>query len=182
MPDAKIEVKKKAAPAPTAMTEAWRASVPESWRSLRTEMDQLFDRFAGALGMPSLRRMFDIDVPWRFETAFNFSMPAVDMNEDEKSYKISAELPGMDEKDIEVVLSGDTLTIKGEKSQEREDKGKNHFLAERCYGAFQRSFLLPEGVDRDKIDAKFTKGVLTVALPKSAEALKAKKKIEVKAA
>jgi HSP20 family protein len=86
----------------------------------------------------------------------------------------------MEEKDIDVSLSGDTLTIKGEKRQEREEKGDNRYLSERSYGAFQRSFSLPENVDREKIAAAFAKGVLTVTLPKSAKA--APKKIEVKTA
>ncbi|MHC2791871.1 HSP20 family molecular chaperone IbpA [Mesorhizobium jarvisii] len=75
-----------------------------------------------------------------------------------------------------------TLTIKGEKQEEKEEKDKDYYLSERRYGSFQRSFQLPDGVDADKIDASFTKGVLTVKLPKTAEAQKAEKKITVKAA
>ncbi|TIX36045.1 MAG: Hsp20 family protein, partial [Mesorhizobium sp.] len=74
------------------------------------------------------------------------------------------------------------LTIKGEKKEEKEEKDNDYYLSERRYGSFQRSFQLPEGVDADKIDATFAKGVLTVKLPKTAEAQKAEKKITVKAA
>ena len=74
------------------------------------------------------------------------------------------------------------LTIKGEKNEVKEDKQKDYYQSERRYGSFQRSFQLPEGVDADKIDANFAKGVLTVKLPKTAEAKKAEKKITVKAA
>ena len=78
-------------------------------------------------------------------------------------------------------MSGDMVTLKGEKRQEKEDKTENYYISERSYGAFQRSFYIPDGVDRDKIAAQFSKGVLTLTLPKSAEAQKASKKIEVKA-
>lgn len=172
MVDTPVEVKK----APPA-----RTAVPDVWQSFRTEMDRLFDRFGGG-GLPSLRRMFDFEPSWRLEpTGFGITVPAVDVTEDEKAYKISAELPGMSEKDIEVAISGDMLTLKGEKRQEREEKEKNRYLSERSYGAFQRAFTLPDGVERDKISAEFSKGVLTLTLPKTPEAQKQQKKIEVKA-
>ncbi len=104
------------------------------------------------------------------------------MSEDEKAYKISAELPGIDAKDIDVSVSGDTLVLKGEKRQEKEEKDKNYHFSERAYGSFQRSFQLPPSVDRDKVAADFSKGVLTITLPKTAEAQKPQKKIEVKSA
>jgi HSP20 family protein len=73
------------------------------------------------------------------------------------------------------------LVLKGEKRQEREEKEKNRYLSERSYGAFQRSFALPDGIGRDKIAAEFSKGVLTLTLPKTPDARKQQKKIEVKA-
>ncbi len=82
--------------------------------------------------------------------------------------------------DIEVALAGDTLTIKGEKRPEKEEKNKDYRLTERSYGEFRRSFVLPENVDGGKIDATFANGVLTITVPKNAKA--APKKIEVKAA
>ena len=165
MADVPVEVKK----APPAQT-----NVPDVWHSFRGEMDRLFDRF----GFPSLRRMFDIEPAWR--SSFSFSMPAIDMSEDEKAYKISAELPGIDAKDIDVSLSGDMLVLKGEKRQEKEEKDKNYHFSERAYGSFQRAFDLPVSVDRNKVAADFSKGVLTITLPKTAEAQKPVKKIEVK--
>ncbi len=155
---------------------------PDVWRSFRTEMDRLFDRFAGGWDMPSLRRMFDIEPTFRYESSFAVPSPAVDITEDDSAYKVTAELPGMSEKEIEVVASGDTLTLKGEKREEKEQKEKNFYLSERCYGSFQRSFYVPEGVDRDKIAADFSKGVLTITMPKSAKAVEQQKKIEVKSA
>ena len=137
-------------------------------------MDRLFDRF----GFPSLRRMFDIEPAWR--SSFSFSMPAIDMSEDEKAYKISAELPGIDAKDIDVSVSGDMLVLKSEKRQETEEKDKNYHFSDHAYGSLQRAFELPESVDRGKIAADFSKGVLTITLPKVAEAQKPVQKIEVK--
>lgn len=171
MGTAPVEVKKTPAPA-----------APDAWRSLRTEMDRLFDRFAGGFGLPSLSRMFDGAPGLRVESSFSVPSPAVDITEDETAYKVSAELPGMTEKDIEVSVVDGTLTIKGEKKQATEKKDENFYLSERAYGAFQRSFVLPDGVDAEKIGADFAKGVLTVTLPKLPEAKVEPKKIEVKAA
>ena len=171
MAEVPVEVKK----APPA-----RTALPDVWQSFRSEMDRLFDRFGSGFGFPSLRRMFDIEPAWR--SSFSFSTPAIDMSEDEKAYKISAELPGIDAKDIDVSLSGDMLVLRGEKRQEREekDKNKNYHFSERTYGSFQRAFDLPTTVDRNKIAADFSKGVLTITLPKTAEAQKPQKKIEIK--
>jgi HSP20 family protein len=170
MADTPVEVKRAAAPAPA------RREVPDAFRSFRSEMDRLFDRF----GFPSFRRMFDVEPSWGYESSFGIAVPAVDVTEDDNAYKISAELPGMSEKDIEVTVTDNVLVLKGEKRQEREQKEKNRYLSERSYGAFQRSFAIPDGIDRDKIGAEFSKGVLTLTLPKTAEAQKRQKKIEVK--
>ncbi len=170
-----VEVKK-AAPAPAP------ASAGDSWRSFRTEMDHLFDRFSGAFGMPSLRRMFDLAPAARSESTFSFATPSVDVAEDEKAFKITAELPGLEPKDVEISVTGDMLVLKGEKKEAKEQKEKNYYMSERTYGSFQRSFALPDGVDRDKIAADLAKGVLTITLPKTAEAQKPAQKIEVKSA
>jgi len=110
---------------------------------------------------------------------FSTPFPAVDINEDEKSFKVTAELPGMTDKDVEVSLSGNTLAIKGKKEEAKEQKDKGYYLSERSYGEFQRSFLLPEGIDPEKIEANVAKGVLTVTVPKTVQSVA--KKIEVKA-
>jgi HSP20 family protein len=137
MADVPVEVKK----APQTGT-----AVPEMWGSFRSDMDRLFDRFARGFGLPSLRSIADLEPPWR---SFIFSAPPIDMSEDDKAYKISAELPGLDAKDIEVSVSGDRLVLKGEKRQEQEQKNKNYHLSERTYGSFERSFELPVSVDRE---------------------------------
>ncbi len=164
MATTQVEVKKAA---------GGRNASVQPWRSLRAEMDRLFDHFAKGFG-PS---MFE---PFSDEGA-EIAVPAVDFAESDKAFTVTAELPGIEEKDIDVTVSGGMLTIKGEKKKETEEKDKNYYLSERSYGSFQRSFSLPEGIDQAKIAANFAKGVLTVTLPKSADALKPQK-IDVKAA
>jgi HSP20 family protein len=167
---------------PDEVKKTTPARTPDVLQSFRSEMDRLFDRFAGGFGLPAFRRMFDLEPAWRSESSFSFSAPAVDMTEDDQAYKITAELPGLEEKDLDVTVSGDMLTLKGEKSFEKDEKDKNRYMSERAYGSFQRSFALPDGIDRDKIAADLSKGVLTVTLPKTSEAQKQQKKIEVRTA
>jgi HSP20 family protein len=174
---ADIETK---APVKTEEKPAERTAVPVARRpfeSLRREVDRLFEDFdRGFWRFPS-HRLFDIEPFWgRGATA-----PAVDIVEREKDYQITAELPGMEEKDVELKIADDVMTIRGEKKQETEEKKKDYHLTERRYGAFQRSFALPVGVDADKIEASFKKGLLTVMLPKKPEAIKAERKVEIKA-
>lgn len=151
------------------------------FESLRREVDRLFDDFhpfglRGAL--PRGLSLFDRGgrrAQWPVA-------PAMDLVEKEKEYEITAELPGMDEKSVELKVSNNVLTIKGEKTEEKEEREKDYYLSERRFGSFERSFQLPEGIDTDKIDATFAKGVLTVKLPKTADAQKAEKTISVKSA
>jgi HSP20 family protein len=155
-------------------------SAPRAWepfRSLRQDMDRLFEEFERGLGWP--RSMFSIEPFWRRETS-RAAAPAVDVAETDKGYEITAELPGLAEKDLEVKLANGVLTIKGEKQEEKEEKRKDYYISERRYGAFERSFRLPRGVDTDKVEASFKNGVLKIMLPKTAEAQKAEKKIAVK--
>jgi HSP20 family protein len=160
-------------PVPIKQTIPSVTGTPEIWRSFRTEMDRLFDRFTSGLSI--------LPFPtFRSESSLSIPFPAVDITEDDKSFKLSAELPGMTEKDIEVTLSGNMLVIKGQKEQETEQKEKGYYLSERSYGEFQRSFILPDGVDAEKVEAGVAKGVLTVTVPKNAKV--AAKKIEVKSA
>jgi len=171
---ANVPIERKSAPAPVP------AHTPDVWRPFRREMDRLFDRFSG-FHLPTFRRWFDGEPTWTYESSFSFPSPAVDVTEGDKSYTVTAELPGLEEKDIEVTVANNQLTLKGEKSYEKDEKGKDRHVSERAYGSFQRTFTLPDGVDADKISAELAKGVLTVMLPKTAEAAK-QKKIEVKKA
>lgn len=111
---------------------------------------------------------------------FEMVVPAVDVTEDATAFVITAELPGMTEKDVEVSVSSGMLTLKGEKRQEKEEQEKDFYLTERAFGSFERSFSLPDGADAEKVSASFTNGVLTVTLPKKPGSTSATRKIEVK--
>lgn len=172
-----VETEKKAeADAPAPRQETWMP-----FDALRREVDHLFDEFrVGGWRLPFGR-------PPGFETSpvrgdlFRVA-PAMDLVEKNGGYEITAELPGMDEKNVEVKLSHDALTIRGEKKEEKQEERKDYHLSERRYGSFQRVFRVPEGIDSGKIEANFRNGVLTVRLPKSADAKANEKKIDVKAA
>lgn len=108
--------------------------------------------------------------------------PSTDITETDTSVDVSVELPGMTEKDVDISLSGNAMTIRGEKKIEHEEERKGIYMSERHYGSFYRTVPLPAGVDPDKAEAKFKNGVLTVSLPKTKEALANIKRIPVKAA
>lgn len=150
--------------------------------SLRRAVDRLFDEFDRDFWRSPFRRsVFEIEPLWRRELGWG-AAPLVDIVDKDKAYEVTAELPGIDEKNVEVKLVNGDLMIKGEKQEEKEEKKKDYYLHERHFGSFERCFHVPEGVDTDKIEASFKKGVLTVTLPKKPEAQKPEKKIEVKAA
>ena len=154
------------------------------WRQLANlrQIDRLFDDFGwGISRRPVGRTLFDVEPFWRGEVSWG-KAPAVDIVDKEKAYEITAELPGMDESNIDVNVSGDALTIRGEKRDEKEEKKKDYYLSERRYGSFRRSFGVPDGVDAEKIEASFKNGVLTVTLPKRPEAQKSEKKIAIRKA
>ncbi|MGO9943071.1 MAG: Hsp20/alpha crystallin family protein [Rhodoblastus sp.] len=149
--------------------------------TLRHEVDRLFENFLGpSRRFPFGRSPLDFELAWPRIGELAIA-PSVDIAAKDNEFEITAELPGLEEKDIEVSLANGALTIKGEKKEEKEEKGKDYYLSERRYGSFARSFAVPEGVDIDKIEETFSKGVLTIKMPKTAEAQKNEKKIEVKA-
>ena len=141
----------------------------QEWRpfeTLRTQVDRLFRDFeTGFLQSPLYR---DIDSFWRRDFGFPVT-PAIDVVEKDNAFELTAELPGLDAKNIELSLSDDVLTIKGEK---KEEKTKDRYVSERRYGSFRRSLQLPASVDPSKIEASYKSGVLSVKLPKSEEAKK----------
>ena len=118
----------------------------------------------------------------RFEGGLEAASPRTDIAESESEIEITLELPGIDENHIDVSLTDDVLTIAGEKNVAREEKSKDYCLTERSSGSFRRSISLPRGLDTGKARAEFKRGVLTVTLPKSAEAKDRVKRIAVKAA
>jgi HSP20 family protein len=135
-------------------------------------MDRLFDSFLGT--MPSLSGLRQ-----GFPLAQGLT-PSLDVKENEKELIVKAELPGIDEKDIDLTIHDGVLTLRGEKKGERSDDHENYHIMERSYGSFQRAIRLPETIDEDKVEARFDKGVLTVTLPKRPELVKAQKKIEIR--
>lgn len=111
-------------------------------------------------------------------------VPPMDIVETSKELTLTAELPGLDQKDVDVSVEDGVVTIRGEKSEERKEEQdeKKVYLYERTYGSFQRSFTVPASVDSSKITAEFEKGVLKVHMPKDGEAKPKGRKIEVKSA
>src|SRR4029453_9034518 len=159
-------------------------STLQAWppfEGLRQEVNRMFDDF-GWGSWPAFRRSLFTPEPVFSGGMTRKIMPAVDVFESEKSYEVTAELPGMDETNIEIKVANGVLTMKGEKQEQKEEKKKDYYLQERYYGSFERCSEIPETVDTDKIEATFKKGVLAVTLPKKAESQKPAKKVEVKAA
>ena len=136
--------------------------------SLQREVEDVFENFTR--GWPAFRST---------ELATDL-VPSTDVVETDKEIQITAELPGLEEKDVQVNFADNVLTIKGEKKAQKEEKDKNYRLVERSYGSFSRSIELPSDVDAGAIKASISKGILTVVIPKPAPAQV--KKIEVKSA
>jgi len=141
--------------------------------ALHDEMDRLFDDFY---------RTFEGWPLARFAPVTEGYTPQVDVSEDDEHVVVTAELPGMEEKEIDISVTGDLLTLKGEKREERETKDKDYVRTERTYGAFRRTVQLPCEVEDEGATATFKRGVLTVTLPKSERARREQHHIEVKAA
>jgi HSP20 family protein len=145
-----------------------RRAAADPFLSLQQEFDRLYNEF------------FD-SAPWNGGerlTAFN---PRVNVTERATEIEVTAELPGLEEKDLDISLARDVLTIKGEKKREHEEKEANYYRAERVYGSFCRTIGLPAGVvDVDKVEANFKNGVLTITLPKQPEAQEVSRRISVK--
>ena len=138
-----------------------------AFMSLQHEIDRLFDDFTR--GFPAFSTGGAAEL-----------LPNLDVTETDKQIEITAEMPGLEERDVQVNLADNVLTIRGEKKAEKEEKDKTYRLVERSYGSFVRSLELPEGVNADAIKASIDKGVLKVTVPKPAPAQV--KKIDVKAA
>lgn len=134
--------------------------------SMQSRMNRLFNDFFGG------REAEEQDL---MPSAWN---PAVDVIENEDSFVIEAELPGMKKDEIKISLTNDVLIVQGEKKIEKQEKKKNYHRTERSYGSFSRTFSLPGNVKSDKVDAEFNNGVLTITIPKSEEAKP--KQIDVK--
>ncbi len=140
-----------------------KASSPDVFGTLQREVNRVFDQMFG--GGPAAR--------------FGAFAPSLEMKEGDGALVVTAELPGMEEKDIELSVDGDILTISGEKKQEKAEEKEGFHLSERSYGAFRRSVRLPFGPDPAKAEASFEKGVLRVTLPRPPEAAPTTRRIPI---
>jgi HSP20 family protein len=141
----------------------------DMFRSLQREIDQIFDDFSH--GVPGFGAS---------DGGNGLRQMKLDVAETDKSFEVSADLPGASPENIDISLKEDMLTIRAETKAEKEDGNKNFYVHERSYGMYQRSIMLPTGVDPEKIDAQFEKGVLKISLPKLPEAEANVRKIAVK--
>lgn len=154
-----------------------RAALPaksDPFSMLHREIDELFDQFSSG---------FFEGFPWRpAETGFPaMRQPSVDFTETEKGYELSADLPGIDEKDLDVSIDEHMLTIKAEHSSSEEKKDRNYHIMERSSDSYQRSIELPGDVDPKNVKAKFKNGVLSISIPKNPELTANKRRIEIEA-
>jgi HSP20 family protein len=152
-------------------TPATRDDIFAPLAAFRRELDRVFDSFFGGIGAGNVNNGANLQNV----------LPALDITETDKELVVSAEVPGVSEKDVAVTMSGDVLTIKGEKRAEHEEKNDDYTYMERRYGSFLRSIRLPFEA-KDEVDAKYDKGVLTIRVPKPVEAQRPVRQIEVKAA
>ena len=158
------------------VTSKGKGNVPsryqDPFQSFRSEMDRLFDSFLGGLpSLTSLRQGFP---------SAQVMTPALDVKENEKEIVVKVDLPGLEDKDINLSIHNGVLSLRGEKKSEHTEERENYHVMERSYGSFQRSIRLPDTIDEDKAEARFDKGVLTITLPKRPETVSAQKKIEIK--
>ncbi len=149
-----------------------RGGVVDPFSVLRDEMDRMLGR---------------IEHGWpRWPVAFGRGAepgamwPEIDIHDDASQLTVEVDLPGVEQKDVDVTLVNGLLTIKGEKKTKREQKQQNYYVSERSYGSFERAIRLPDTIDESKLEARFDSGVLRIVAPKKPEAVKSEKKIEIK--
>jgi HSP20 family protein len=144
----------------------------DPFAAFREEMNSMLDR--------AFSRPFSLfDTPSLGNFGAGRITPQIDIHETEKEFTLTAELPGMDEKDVEILIDNGMMTLKGEKKYEKESDKDNARVVERRYGSFQRSFTLPSSVDEEKISASFDKGVLKVKMPKGKETKPSGRRVEI---
>lgn len=144
---------------------------------IHNEIDRMFEDFFDGFGLPDL----GFRKTWDSMARTGLFKPNLDISESDKEYSIAVELPGVDEKNVELELTGNALKIRGEKKQETEKKDKNYHCMERSYGSFQRVLTLPDDADPDKISAEYKNGIMTITVPRRPELKPGVKKIEIKA-
>jgi HSP20 family protein len=146
----------------------------DPFASFRYEMDRLFDDFFSPVAGEG--RNFAAPA----QSAAAVLRPSIDVDETEQAYRVNAELPGLTEKDVELNLRDNVLTISGEKRSEREEEKGGRRYAERSFGRFERTIPFPAEIDAERVDAVFKNGVLTVTLPKNTKAQEQSRRIEVR--
>jgi HSP20 family protein len=161
----------------TKPKDASPARQRDIFSAMRNEMDRMLERFEH--GWPQLERGWQ-RLPSLLRGEAGMTVPELDVRESANAIVVEAELPGVDEKDVNVTLKDGVLVIKGEKRHETDEKGESYHMMERSFGSFERSIRLPDSVDEAQIEAKFDKGVLTVTAAKKPEAVKEARKIEIK--
>ncbi|MGE4559832.1 MAG: Hsp20/alpha crystallin family protein [Desulfobulbus sp.] len=142
---------------------------------IHQDIDNLFDQFFRGWGFPQtggLGKFADF-------AGGTLLKPKVDLSAADKEYLLTVEIPGVDEKDVSVDIHDNTMTIKGQKKQEKEDKEKDYYRIERSYGSFQRVLSLPDDVDQDNIKAAFKDGILSITMPRKALPAGEVKKVEI---
>jgi HSP20 family protein len=142
------------------------------------EIDRLFEQTFRGLGMSS----FGFNHPILPRMNDGMLKPTLDLGATDKAYTIAVEVPGVDENDVQVEIANDTLIIRGEKKQEKEEKDKNYYRMERSYGSFQRVLSLPEDADQEGVSANFKNGVLKVSMPRKAAPQAHVRQIEIQSA
>ncbi|MGD0278914.1 MAG: Hsp20/alpha crystallin family protein [Smithella sp.] len=148
-----------------------RTDIDHPFYSLQRDMNNLFDNFFR--GFDAAPRGFAAGDLERFT-------PSIDVKENEKEFLIKAELPGVEEKDIEVTVTDDSVTIKGEKKEEKEDKNKDYYYMERSYGSFSRAIPLEAQIESGKAEASFKNGILDIKIPKNQSAKAKGTKVPIK--
>lgn len=144
----------------------------DPFSAFREEMSSMLDR---AFGRP----LSLFDAPSLGHFGSGRITPQIDIHETDKEFTLSAELPGMDEKDVELIVDNGMMTLKGEKKYEKHSEEDNARVVERRYGSFERSFTLPSSVDEEKISANFDKGVLKVTMPKGKDGKPSGRHVEI---
>jgi len=149
---------------------------PDPFMTLHREVNRLFDDVWRGFDMPAFGRLPGLSTNTR--SGWSRGWPNVEVSETDKEIRVTAEVPGLEDKDVEVLLDGDVLTVRGEKKSESEDKERQ--FSERLYGRFERRIALGADVEADQVQANFKNGVLTVSLPKTEQA-QSKAKISINA-
>lgn len=168
----------KSVPVQRQSSEDQGLTLRNSIEQFHREVDRLFDEaFRGMGHLP-----FSFNRPLPSGLNKGLIKPTLDLGATEKEYTVTVEIPGVSEKDVELEIVNDTLTIRGEKKHENEEKNKSYYRMERSYGSFQRMLSLPEDADQNGVAATFDNGILTVTLPRKALPKADVKRIEVKSA